>query len=131
MKGEAMKRKQGGMTLIGFVMVLMVVCFFGYMAMVLGPAYSEYWGVVKAMNFVAGENTSNATDLNSMTRSLGKQFNVGYVESIGGKDVKLVREKTGNSLVVDYEVRKGFVYNIDFVLKFHHSVPLGSKTAGD
>jgi hypothetical protein len=131
MKGEAMKRKQGGITLIGFALVLVVVCFFGYMAMVLGPAYSEYYGVVKAMKFVAAESTPNATEFTTMSRSLDKQFTVGYVESVSGKDAKLVREKTGNLLTIDYEVRKPFVYNIDFVLKFNYSVPLGSKTAGD
>ena len=55
MKGIAMKSKQRGITLISFVLVLVVACFFGYMGMVLGPAYSEYWGVVKAMKFVANE----------------------------------------------------------------------------
>lgn len=131
MKGEAMKRKQRGITLIGFAMTLAVVCFFGYMAMVLGPAYSEYYGVVKAMNSVAAAHTPNSSDFGSMAASLNKQFTVGYVESVDGKDAKLVREKSGNLLTMDYEVRKAFVYNIDFVIKFKHSVPLGSKTAGD
>jgi Tfp pilus assembly protein PilE len=131
MKGDAMKRKQGGITLIGFVLVLMVVCFFGYMAMVLGPAYSEYYGVCKAMRFVAAAAKPNSTDFEELRRGLDRQFNVGYVESVTGKDAKLVRDKTGNTLSIDYEVRKGFVYNIDFVLKFKYAVPLGSATAGD
>jgi Tfp pilus assembly protein PilE len=125
------KRKQRGITLIGFIVVLVVAGFFAYMGMVLGPAYTEYYGVVKAMNFVAGEATPNSTDFDTMRRSLDKQFNVGYVESVTGKDAKLVREKTGNSLSIEYEVRKSFIYNIDFIVKFSHSVPLGSKTAGD
>lgn len=131
MKGEAMKRKQGGITLIGFALVLAVVCFFGYMGMVLGPAYSEYYGVVKAMNFVAAESKPSSTNVGVMARSLDKQFNIGYVDSVTGKDAKLVRDKSGNLLTIDYEVRKGFMYNIDFVLKFDYSVALGSKTAGD
>ena len=131
MKGVSMKRKQRGITLIGFVIVLVVVCFFGYMAMVLGPAYSEYWGVVKAMKFVANAAAPNATDIEPMRRSLDKQFNVGYVESVSGKDAVLVRDKSGNLLKISYEVRKPFVYNIDFVMSFAFSTPLGSKTAGD
>lgn len=131
MKGEAKGRKQRGITLIGFVIGLIVVCFFGYMGMVLGPAYTEYYGVRKAMNFVASSKTPNATDYDDMKRGLDRQFNVGYVESVSGKDAKLIREKTGNILSMEYEVRKAFVYNIDFMVKFKYAVPLGSKTAGD
>ena len=126
------KRKQRGITLIGFIIVLVVAGFFAYMGMVLGPTYSEYYGVVKAMNFVAGESTPNDSNFETIRRSLDKQFNVGYVESVTGKDAKLIRDKNnGNVLSMNYEVRKSFIYNIDFVVKFSYSVPLGSKTAGD
>ena len=131
MKGVVMKRKQSGLTLISFALVLIVVCFIAYMGMVLGPAYSEYYGVVKAMNYVAAEAKPGDTDFETLRKGLDRQFNVGYVESVAGKDAKLVRDKTGNLLSLEYEVRKKFIYNIDFVLKFAHSVPLGSKTAGD
>jgi Domain of unknown function (DUF4845) len=127
----ASKRKQSGITLIGFIIVMVVAGFFAYMGMVLGPAYSEYYGVVKAINFVAGEATPNTTDFEPLRKGLDRQFNVGYVESVTGKDAKLIRDKTGNILSMTYEVRKPFIYNIDFVVKFSHSQPLGSKTAGD
>ena len=131
MKGIAMKSKQRGITLISFVLVLVVACFFGYMGMVLGPAYSEYWGVVTAMKFVANEAKPGDTDIEAMRQSLNKQFNVGYVETVSGKDAQLVKDKNGNLLSINYEARKSFVYNIDFVLKFAFSAPIGSKTAGE
>ena len=131
MKSIALKAKQRGITLIGFVMVLIVVGIFAYMGMVLGPAYSEYYGVVKALKFVASEASPNQTDFEPLRAGLDRQFNIGYVESVQGKDAKLIRDKTGNLLTMKYEVRKGFVYNIDFVVKFEHTEPLGSKSAGD
>jgi hypothetical protein len=131
MKLNQQGRKQRGITLLGFVLGLIVVCFFAYMGMVLGPAYSEYYGVRKAMNFVAASQTPSSSDYETMRRALDRQFNVGYVDSVSGQDVKLVRDKAGNSIAIDYEVRKAFVYNIDFVVKFKYAVALGSKTAGD
>ena len=124
-------RKQRGITLIGFIIVLVVAGFFAYMGMILGPAYSEYYGVVKAMNTVAAGASPNTTDMTEIRRALDRQFNVGYIDSVTGKDATLVRDKTGNSISMVYEVRKPFIYNIDFVVKFAHSAPLGSKTAGD
>ena len=131
MKGVIMKRSQRGMTLIGFVLGLAVAAFFIYMGMVIGPAYSEYYGVVKAMKFVASEASPSSTDFTPLRDGLDRQFNVGYVESVVGKDAKLVHDQTGNVLTINYEVRKPFIYNIDFVMKFAYAVPLGSKTAGD
>ena len=124
--------KQRGITLIGFIIVLVVAGFFAYMGMVRGPAYSEYYGVVKAMNTVAADATPSTTEMEPIRRALDRQFNVGYVDSVTGRDAKLIRDKTtGNMLSMVYEVRKPFIYNIDFVVKFAHTVPLGSKTAGD
>jgi DNA-dependent RNA polymerase auxiliary subunit epsilon len=131
MQGTAKGRKQRGMTLMGFIIGLIVFCFFAYMGMVLGPAYNEFYGVRKAMNTVAAGQQRNSTDALTIRRALDRQFNVGYVESISGKQVLLVREKTGNLISVEYEVRKAFVYNIDFVIKFKHSVELGDKSSGD
>ena len=131
MKGNDMRGKQRGMTLIGFVIGLIIFCFFAYMGMVLGPAYSEYYGVRKAMNWVAANTTPNTSDKNEIARMLGKQFNVGYVESVQATDVQLIRDKKGNNIKMEYEVRKAFVYNIDFMVKFKYQVALGSKTAGD
>lgn len=132
MNNIAGNRKQRGITLIGFIIVLVVGGFFAYMAMILGPAYSEYYGVVKAMKFVASQADANTIDVEPLRRSLDKQFNVGYVETVTGKDAVLVRDKNlGNRLSMDYEYRKSFIYNIDFVVKFSHSEPLGIKSAGD
>ncbi|MFA6987296.1 MAG: DUF4845 domain-containing protein [Arenimonas sp.] len=126
-----MKRKQSGITLIGFVVVLVVVGIFAYMGMVIGPAYSEYYGVVRAMNYVAAGATPSQTDFEPLRSALDRQFTVGYVESVAGKDAKLLREKGGNLLSMEYEVRKPFVYNISFVMSYKYTVPLGSKSAGD
>ena len=50
-----MKRTQGGMTLIGFVIVLAVVGVFIYMGMKVIPMYSEYYAVKQALQGLAGE----------------------------------------------------------------------------
>ena len=131
MKGTNMRGKQRGMTLIGFIIGLVVACFFAYMAMILFPAYSEFYGVKKAMDSVAAAQPPTSTDAAGIARALDKQFLVGYVENVKGADIKLIREKRGNLLKADYEVRKAFVYNIEFAIVFKHTSPLGGKSIGD
>lgn len=128
MKGNNMRGQQRGMTLIGFMIGLVVFCFFAYMGMVLGPAYNEYFAVKKAMNFVAQNTSPTEQDMGKISKMLDKQFNVGYVDNVVGNQAKLIRNNSGNILVMDYEVRKGFVYNIEFAVKFKYQVPLGGGT---
>ena len=50
--------RQRGVTLIGFLFMLVIVGFFAYLAMRLIPAYTEYMGVVKSMELVKNEPNS-------------------------------------------------------------------------
>ena len=119
--------KQSGITLVSFVIVLVVVGFFFYMGMVLGPTYSEYYGVVKSMKSLASQSDAETMDKARLQINLQKYFDVGYVESVQGKDLKLTRNKSMNEIDMNYEVRRPFIYNIDFVVKFDYSTPLGSN----
>jgi Tfp pilus assembly major pilin PilA len=130
MKSSA--RTQRGITLVGFIIVLVIAGFFGYMGMILGPAYSEYYSVVKAMNTVAADSTPGDADMTKIRKALDRQFNVDYVDSVDGSKAKLVRDKSaGNMIVMEYTVEKHFLYNIFFHVKFAHTATLGSRTAGD
>ncbi|KJV33215.1 DUF4845 domain-containing protein [Luteibacter yeojuensis] len=122
--------KQAGITLIGFIIVLVVVGFFAFMAMKLFPAYTEYGGVVKAMNQMASEG--GIEDVETARRQLAFKMDFQYVDSstIKPKDVTLTRSGNQAMLNVSYDKRIPFIYNIDFLLHFEKSVPLRSAVAG-
>ena len=50
-----MKRKQSGLSLVGFLVVLAVVGFAAYVGMKLFPMYQEYYSVQSAMKGLANE----------------------------------------------------------------------------
>ena len=50
-----MKRKQSGLSLVGFLVVLAVVGFAAYVGMKLFPMYQEYYSVTSAMKGLANE----------------------------------------------------------------------------
>lgn len=120
-----MKSRQSGITLIGFVIVLLVLGFFAFMAMKLVPAYIEYFGVKKAMSQIATSG-SNAQDLNGIRRDLMFKMSFQYVDdaSIKPADITIDRANNGAVLNVSYEKQVPFIYNIDFLLHFDNSVQL-------
>ncbi len=72
-------KRSRGITLIGFLMLLCVVGFFGYLAMRLIPMYSEYMGVVKAMELVKAEPNAANMSPEQVRQSLILKFDTQYV----------------------------------------------------
>ena len=126
-----MKSKQSGVTLIGFLVVLMVVGFFGYMAMKLVPAYTEFMGVNKAMNQIASDGVEGKT-LDGVRNDLMRKLDFQYVSdsTIKPKDITLKRQGNAAQLNVTYDKRIPFMYNIDFLLHFEKSVALQGNIGG-
>ncbi|MGB3270819.1 MAG: DUF4845 domain-containing protein [Rhodanobacter sp.] len=121
-----MKSKQSGVTLIGFLLIIVVVGFFAYMAMKLLPSYSEYMGVTKAMNQIATEGT-NGKSLDEIRRNLMFKLGFQYVDdsTIKPSNITIKRDAGGASqLQVVYDKQIPFMYNIDFLLHFSKSVQL-------
>lgn len=120
-----MTGKQRGITLLGFLMVLIVVGIFAFVAMRLFPVYSEFLSVRSDMQSVADEPGSSNRSLAEVRSQLEKRFYVSYVENVNLKE-HLKLERTGNvqKMTIAYEVRKPLAYNLDFVAKFDHTVEM-------
>ena len=123
-----MKRTQGGMTLIGFVIVLAVIGFFAYIGMKLVPMYSEYYAVksalkgLKAEPGIANQAPAKIQDL------FFRRLYFSYSENVKPANVTLERADGGWVMSVDYEVRKPMIGNLDVVGKFSTSESLTNNT---
>lgn len=124
-----MYRKQRGITLMGFIMVATIAGFFALIGFKLFPAYSEYYGVVQAMKSVAATQGADKMDLRDLQRALQKRFDIGYVDTVEGKDATLIKDNGPVKLNINYEYRKELLYNLDYVAKFDYTVTLNSQAA--
>lgn len=120
------KGKIRGITLIGFLMLLLVVGFFAYLAMRLVPVYIEYMGVVKAMEQVRAEPGAAQAAPEQIRRSLSLKFNLQYIDdaAIPPQSISVLREGNAQTLRIRYERRMPFVYNIELLATFDKSVNL-------
>lgn len=125
-----MHRKAKGITLIGFAILLCVAGFFAYAAMRLIPAYTEYFGVVKAMDQESKEPGVAQKSLDQLRRDLQFKFNTQYVDeqNVPMQSISSVRDKGAVVLRVAYERRIPFMYNVDLLVNFDHSVNLTNNT---
>jgi Tfp pilus assembly major pilin PilA len=119
---ERVMKKQQGMTLIGWVIVLALIAFFATMAMRLIPMYQEYYGVLQIMDTMKVELKNNKLSKNQTELLLVKKFDTGYIKSVDTrKNVQILRGKNTpyiTKIVIDYEVREPFMFQIDFIGHF-------------
>ena len=122
----ALHHRTRGITLIGFLILLVVAGFFVYLAMRLVPAYLEYMNVVKAMEQVKSEAGSAQASPEQIRRSLSLKFNTQYVsdDAIPPQAIQVIREGNAQVLRIRYERRIPFAYNVDLLASFDKSVNL-------
>lgn len=121
-----MRSAQRGITFIGFIFMMILAGCIAYLAMRVVPAYVEYYSVVKVLKHVAMEPGVESMDPERIHNLISRGFDVGYVETISHKDVKIVKDSNGMHFDADYEVRKPVVYNIDLIIHFQTSIEAGT-----
>lgn len=115
-------KKQAGMTLISWVIVLGLIGFFVTLAMRLVPMYQEYYGVVQIMEGMEKEITNNNLTKKQVKTLLAKRFNTGYISSVQDEHIELLRGKNNvhvDKIIIDYEVREPFLAHISLVGSFN------------
>ena len=117
-----MNRKQGGMTLTSFLVVLAVVGFALYVGMKLFPMYQEFYAVKTSMKALAKEPGSS--DQSRALEMFFKRMDMNYSDSVKRENIKFDRIDGGLRMVVKYEVRRPLVGNLDIVGNFENAQDL-------
>ncbi len=126
-----MKSRQLGITLVGFLFVLAIAAFFGYMAMRLVPSYTEFMGVSKAMSQLVTDGTQDKP-MEEIRADLIKKMDFQYVDDAVVKPSNITitpNGSGGSTLKVAYDKQVHFMYNVDFLLHFEKSVTLAGNAA--
>ena len=126
-----MKRKQGGLSLLGFLVVLAVVGFAAYVGMKLFPMYQEYYAVLSAMKGLANEPGVADMDPAKIQDLFFRRLYINYSENVKPQNVKFERTEGGWKMRVNYEVRRPLVGNLDVVGRFDSTQELTRRGGGD
>ncbi|MEM1411568.1 MAG: DUF4845 domain-containing protein [Pseudomonadota bacterium] len=118
-------KRQEGMSLVGFLLVLTMVIFFAYLAMRITPIYIEFYSVRQAMNGVAKEpGSANFSPFDVKDKMLSRLY-ISYSDgNVTRENIKVVRNN-GVWMVVQYDVRKPVMGNLDVIASFDERIMLG------
>ena len=116
--------RQRGMSLLGFIFVLILVLFTVYIGIKLVPIYLNHFSVVSDMKAVAEEPGSANTPPNIIRRNLITRLQVSYVDNVKPENITIDRSSSPPQMVVEYQVEEHLIGNIDVVVKFRRVEPL-------
>lgn len=114
---------QRGLSLLGFIFVLVLVLFFTYIGIKLVPIYLNHWSLMSEVRAVASEPGSANKPPNTIRRELQNRFNISYVEHVKPQHISIERGDQVR-LVVQYNVEQHLIGNIDAVIRFNSAEPL-------
>jgi type II secretory pathway pseudopilin PulG len=92
--------RQNGLTLVGLIFVLAVLGLIAVLAMKVTPTVTEYFSIRKA---IVSAKAAGGT-VPEVRAAFDRQASVGYIDSIGGKDLEIVRN--GDEIEVSFDYQK-------------------------
>ena len=115
--------KQGGLSLVGFIFVLILGLCIAFLGMKIGPLYLEYSSLVRVMNDIASQQGSGKLSPYDIRLKVIAGLEMNYSNNIKESHIKITKSN-GINLRVAYEVREPIVGNLDVITKFDKTVHL-------
>ena len=120
-----MPKSQRGVTMIGWVILLIPIGLIVYAGILLTPKYLNYFNVVKALNQEAAEVKDNPViDPNLVRLGLARRFDVEYIDKPSTKEIDVHRDGEHWVMVADYEELVPLVGNVSILVQFNKQVTL-------
>ena len=116
-------RKQRGVTMIGWIFLLVPVAVVVYAGIRVAPEYLNYYKVITALNETAsqfkGDDSASPATLRS---AIEKRFDTGYVDEPRAKDIVVTKSDEGWTMTADYEKTVPMFANLHLLMVFKTTV---------
>ncbi|RFF30423.1 DUF4845 domain-containing protein [Wenzhouxiangella sediminis] len=116
-------QNQRGLSLLGFIFILVLVLFFTYIGIKLVPIYLNHMSVMSEVKAVASQPGSANKPPNTIRRELLRRMSVSYIDHVEPQHITIERADQVR-IVVKYDVQQHLIGNIDAIVRFNSAEPL-------
>ncbi|NVJ66220.1 MAG: DUF4845 domain-containing protein [Gammaproteobacteria bacterium] len=120
---ELNRNKVTGVTAAGWLIIVMVVLFFIYLAIKLIPVYMEYGSIKSSMTSLYEQRVGNQTP-GEIKKLFQRRLDVNDIEIIKGSDAVVTATPQGKVIVVEYEKKVHLFGNVSALVEFKNEQPL-------
>jgi len=122
-------KKQSGLTMISWIIILGLVAVQAVMALRIVPVYLNYSSVRTVMNELPQDSAVKGKTVKKLNELLRKRLKINNLYELA-KDkeaFKFKKAQGGYTLVAHYEVKGPIMGNLEFVATFDHEVVIITK----
>lgn len=124
-------RPQQGLTMVALITTLVIVGLIALFLFKISPAWIEYYSVRQAIKGMASSGDLAKT-IPAIRTSFDKRAEVGYITTIGGRDLEITKSGDGYSVGFSYRKEISVAGNMSVVFDFQGSSGQAPrKRAGD
>jgi hypothetical protein len=119
-------RKQRGVTMIGWIFLLVPMAIVIYAAIRVGPQYYEYYKLSAAVT-ESGKQLESEEGLTpaKIRGALQRRFDTGYIDDVRATDLDVVRNENGGwNVVLDYDATVPLFANLSLTIDFDKTVTI-------
>jgi len=117
-------RRQRGMTVIGMLLLIIVIAFVALIAMKVVPMYVQYFSIKSTIESIRKEPQVAQMSAQDIQNAIQKRFDIGYVDNITARDLKIRNDRNGRVLDLVYQDERTLFYGLSVVLKVNEAIPL-------
>jgi hypothetical protein len=122
-----MRAKQRGITVLGWLIILVPIAIVGYSIIRLTPIYLNYMKVVQALEQTASSLKSDeGLSRQAIVTSLGKQFDINSLDFPKLNDIEVQRVDGRWTMEASYEDVAPLFFDLSILVKFDKTVQIGS-----
>lgn len=120
------RNRQGGLTLISWLIVIAIAAFFSVVGLKSLPVYLNHYKVLSIMKNVASQPGATEETPAALRESFSRRFDIDMVKHVTEQQIKVVGQPGGaRSLKLEYDVRVHMFYNVDAIFVFKENIPIG------
>lgn len=121
MKPRFVAKKERGMTMMSWMIVLAIAVFFMLIGIKMVPTYLENMSVQHVLDNMRDDRATRSMSPAEMKNSFIKRLKINSVYDFQRDAIKIKKEQFGTSFSVDYEVRKPVAGNVEILMSFSNS----------
>lgn len=124
--------RQKGLTFLGFLMVVALICFFALVGLKLFPLYNESFAVDQSLKSVANQPDAEKMSIRDIHKYFIRNANINGLDRFQERNIDeyLTANKIGErprEMYMYYEARSKLFGNLDIVLVYDKTFELGSN----
>ncbi|MBL4569734.1 MAG: DUF4845 domain-containing protein [Alcanivorax sp.] len=110
--------QQRGISMIGWVVILLIAVVLGTAAMRMVPAYMEHNTISSSIKSLMQDSKIALMSPREVSDALSKRFTINQVNVINANDLVITKDGGILKISTDYEVREPLFYNVSIVMTF-------------